>query len=169
MNTTRNLTYLLVASGLATVGCLSTQPDPTMDDTTDPTLSDPTGGKADGFGIDMIFNNLIAGPNVIARTACPDFNFAAGERLEFFAQSRSLTVYRINGTIPAIKIRVPSQGNYIWEGQSPNRSTSEIVSNVLHLHAFMNTQTSAVSIEKLGATARPPCVLARCPAFGLCQ
>lgn len=124
--------------------------------------------RADGFGTDLIFGNLIASPDFIARTACPDFRISAGESLQVFAQEDSFVVEGSDGSFP-VSIQVPSQGSYIFKGQSPDRTANEIVSKALDVRASMNPRTTDVTFERLSSTEQQPCALTRCQAFGVCQ
>jgi hypothetical protein len=126
-----------------------------------------SGGKCDGFGSDLIFDNGIATPELIAQAACPDYGLAAGDRLTLVADEDVFLIDRSDNT-PVIFIGVPSQGDYVWEGESPDRTTNEIDAPALDLRATMDDGTADVTVEKLSAPGQG-CLLTRCPAFGPCQ
>ena len=132
-----------------------------------PTGSDGSDDGGSGFGTDLIFDNLLATPNLIARTACPDFHIAAGDFLQIFAEEDGLEIDSADGT-DVFGVPVPADGYYVWEGQSPNRITNELVSNQLQVDATMDPDTADVTIIRLepGSTG---CVLARCASFGPCE
>jgi hypothetical protein len=130
-------------------------------------VNGPSGGKGDGFGVDLIFDNLIATPQLIAEAACPDFGLAAGDRLDIVAEEDRFLIERSDNT-PVINIAVPSQGDYVWQGQSPDRTTDEIDSPALDIRATMDDGTGDITVGKLSVSGQG-CLLARCPAFGPCQ
>ncbi len=123
--------------------------------------------KAAGFGTDNLFDNLTASPKLIAREACPDFRITAGEMLKVNAQEEFFSIEDIDGDF-LISIQVPSEGNYVFEGQGPSRTANQIKSQVKGVQASMNPETADITIVKLGS-ADPACVLTRCPGFGACN
>jgi hypothetical protein len=123
--------------------------------------------KADGFGTDLLFDNLIAPSHLIAHAACPDFKILAGENLKVSAQEESFTIEDTDGN-QLVNILVPSEGNYVFQGQSPNRIANEIVSKTEGIIASMNSISTDITIVKL-SSGENPCTLTRCPAFGDCN
>jgi hypothetical protein len=140
---------------LGAVGCGA--PEPT---------NSGTDQNALGFGIDNIFESTITTPIVIADANCPDFTLAAGDILSVDAQESSFSIQRADGS-NAVRIQIPSQGQYVWEGTRPNRTANVVISQQLQVEASMDVATASITLENL--SDQSTCLLRRCPAFGTCQ
>lgn len=160
-------TLLLAVTALLVTACTDQdtrgEPDPEI------APSDPVNGPGEdnGFGADLIFDSAITTPWVVARSACSGLGIAAGDRLMIVAQEDWFLIERADETA-AVQILVPAQGDYVWQGQSPNRVTNEVVSSSLHLDITLDTDTADVTVTQVGA-ASARCVLSRCPAYGTCE
>jgi hypothetical protein len=120
-----------------------------------------------GFGVDLIFDNTLTTPNVVAVADCPNFGIAAGDMLVVMADEDSFRVVRFDNDVKVFGIQVPSQGHYVWQGTRPNRITNKIVSHRLQIEASLDPNTTDVTLAKLNGT--DACVLHRCADFGPCQ
>lgn len=125
-----------------------------------------TSTLGNGFGVDNIFDEGIASPNVIAPQACPEFGISTGEKLQIFAEEDSFVIENENGYRP-VSIQVPSEGTYVFEGSGTNRIANEIISQHLGIKATMSSDGTLFKIEKLNSQ-EPACVLQRCPGYGAC-
>jgi hypothetical protein len=130
-------------------------------------LTSYANAEGNGFGTDQLFNNLTASPNLIAHQACPDFNISAGESLQVTAEENAFFITGADGSQPVV-IQVPGDGNYVFEGQSPNRYSDEIVSKAQDVKASMNPDTTDITVVKLESHSTP-CTLTRCPFYGPCN
>jgi hypothetical protein len=119
-----------------------------------------------GFGIDNIFESSIVTPQVISDANCPHFALAAGERLSIDAEETSFSIQRTDGT-DALRIGIPGQGQYVFDGSPPNRTANVVVSQQLQVQASMDVATADITLESLADQST--CLLRRCPAFGVCQ
>jgi hypothetical protein len=121
-----------------------------------------------GFGVSLIFNNLISSPRLVAATDCPDFGIVAGESLTVTAQESFFEIEHAATRESAFSIAVPLQGDYVWEGTGRSRSTTVVYSESLGIGAWMEPVSTAIVLTTLREDAEA-CVLRRCPGFGVCQ
>lgn len=96
-----------------------------------------------------------ASPRLYATTDCADFGIVADEGLEIFAEPASFRIAREAGPA-AFEIRVPSEGDYIWE-TFVGRSTNHIVSKSLGEEAFSPSGSGAIVLRKLTLAHRAAC------------
>ena len=116
-----------------------------------------------GFGADNLFDSGIASPNLIARQACPALNVQRGDRLVIFAQESSFEISDVTQRTRPISLSVPQQARYVFQGQSPNRNSNEIIAPGVRV--LMSTTTDDIQVS----TYTGSCKLTRCLAFGSCM
>jgi hypothetical protein len=158
----RALGILLLATSLGAFGCAAKDGASTDANASE---SDLNGGG--GFGVDLIFDNMLTTPSVVATADCPNFGIKSGDMLQVLADKDEFRVETFDTGAAVFDIQIPSDGHYVWQGRRPNRITNKVISPSLQIKATLDPDTTDVTLSELnGANA---CVLHRCNDFGPCQ
>jgi hypothetical protein len=125
-------------------------------------------GDSSGYGIDLLFGNMITTPNLIAQSSCPSLGIKKGEFLQVFPQSEFFLIQSMERNSSPVSIVIPAEGDYEFTGLCPNRIANTIESKKKNIKVSMNPDTAAITITKAGSNPES-CTLARCAAYGPCE
>lgn len=122
-----------------------------------------------GFGVDNLFDSVTQSNVLLAESNCPQLNIDSGSQLVLIAHAEEFRIVTFDSNKQIkLNIAIPSEGNYVYQGESPNRSSHELVSPILSAKVTNLNSKSGILIESHTSQGSQSCFFTRCANFGPC-